>query len=141
MTKIYAYLRHNSGVCLAALLIPFLMIYAYSCQSVVVSTIDPMKKITRNELVAEIDFILAQAEIKFADLDRQDLVRDTIFNSVLDLASGKSVNPIGVMSMIAVLFGAGAGVDNIRKRTHINTLKGGNINAKIKEAIEKDSQN
>jgi len=135
MTKIYAFFRHNSGVCIGFALLPFILIFAYSCQSVVVSMIDPMQKVTRSELVAEVDLYLANAARKFDDLDRQDLVKDTIFNSVLDLAQGKPLNPIGIALTFAGILGLGAGADNVRKRTYINTLKGNTLNGKIKEKV------
>lgn len=136
MNQIYARVRHNSGIVLSALLIPTILIYVYSCQSVVVSTIPGRGRISRPELVAEVDLFLAAAEAKFDDLDRQDLVKNTIFNSVLDLAQGGTVNPAGIALVIGNILGLGAVIDNVRKRTHINTLKGGNIHADIKEAVK-----
>lgn len=136
MKKIWTYIRHNPGIVAGFVLIPFVLFYVYSCQSVTVSTIAGRGKITRPELVAEVDLFLVAAEAKFADLDRQDLVKETIFNSVLDLAQGKSPNPIGIVLTLAGILGAGAGVDNIRKRTHINTLKGDTLNVKVKETLK-----
>lgn len=136
MKKFYALLRHNAGICIGFACVPVVLIYAYSCQSVVVSMLDPGKRISRPELIAEVDLFLARAEAKFADLDRQDLVKDTIFNSILDLAQGKTPNPIGVVLTLAGILGVGAGVDNVRKRTHINTLKGESLNAKVKEKLK-----
>lgn len=136
MTKLYAFVRHNSGVCLGFALLPLVLIFVYSCQSVVVSTVYPTRKITRPELVAEVDLFLSQAAAKFDDLDRQDLVKGTIFNSVLDLAQGKAVNPIGVAVTLASILGLGAAADNIRKTTHLNTLKGNLLNGKVQEKIQ-----
>jgi len=136
MTKLYSFVRHQSGACLGFALLPLFLFYAYSCQSVVVSTVYPNRKITRPELVAEVDLFLSQAAAKFDDLDRQDLVKDTIFNSVLDLAQGKAVNPIGVAVTLASILGLGAAADNIRKTTHLNTLKGNLLNGKVKEKIQ-----
>lgn len=136
MKKLYAFFRHNSGVCVSFALLPLILVYAYSCQSVVISGLDPTKKINRQSLVNEVDFFLAQAEAKFADLDRQDLVKGTIFNSVLDLAKGGSVNPAGILMVIGQILGFGAVIDNVRKRTHINTLKGGNVNAQKNQTLK-----
>ena len=136
MKKIYAFLRHNSGIVIGFFLLPIVLIYAYSCQSVVFSGLQPGKKINRQELINEVDFFLAAAKAKFDNLDRQDLVKDTIFNSVLDLAQGGAVNPAGIALVIGNILGLGAVIDNVRKRTHINTLKGGNLHAKIKEEIK-----
>lgn len=124
MNRIYPFIRHNSGIIIGFALMPFVLIYAYSCQSTVVSLSQPDRKVTRAELVAEVDLLLARAESRFADLDRQDLVKSTIFNSLIELSQGRPVNPTGVALVIGNLLGLGAVIDNVRKRTHIATLKG-----------------
>ena len=139
MKPIYTFIRHNSGIILSAVLTPFILIYVVSCQSVVASGLQPGKKITRQELVAEVDFYLAQAEAKFSNLDRQDLVKETIFNSVFELAQGGAVNPAGIALVIGNILGLGAVIDNVRKRTHIQTLKGGHVNVKKKNQKEVNS--
>jgi len=123
MKKIYSFFRHNSGICIGFALLPAILVYAYSCQSTVISLVKPGRRISRTELVAEVDYFLAQAESRFADLERQDLVKNTIFNSVLELAKGGAINPAGIALVIGNILGLGAVVDNVRKRTHINTLK------------------
>jgi len=90
----------------------------------VISSLEPGRKITRAELIAEVDFFLAQAESKIQDLDRQDLVKGTIFNSLVELAQGGTVNPAGIALVIGNILGLGAVIDNVRKRTFINTIKG-----------------
>ncbi len=140
MKKLYAFFRHNSGICIGFFLAPFILIYAYSCQSVVFSGVNPSRKINRQQLVIEVDTFLAQAELKFSDLDRQDMVKDSIFNSVLDLANGIPTNPMGVMLMIGNALGLGAVIDNVRKRTHINTLKGSKSNGKENEPTEESTK-
>lgn len=136
MKKIYTFIRHNSGIVIGFCLLPLVLLYAYSCHSTVISLVQTNRKVTRQELVAEVDFILAQAAAKFDDLDRQDLVKSTIFNSLIEVAQGKPPNAAGVALVIGNILGLGAVVDNVRKRTHINTLKGGNIHGEIKEAIK-----
>jgi len=135
MLKIWSFIRHNSGVVIGFSLLPFVLIYAYSCQSQVVSLVNTNRRITRPELIAEVDYFLAQAEARFEDLDRQDLVKGTIFNSLLELTQGGTVNPAGVALVIGNLLGLGAVLDNVRKRTHINTLKGGRVNGKANEKV------
>lgn len=136
MNKIYAFIRHNSCMVIAVIACSLATVYAFSCQSTVISLIDPSARITRAQLVLEVDSYLSNAELLFDDLDRQDLVRDTIFNSVLDIAQGKSLNPIGIALTLAGLLGVGAVGDNIRKRTHINTLKGETLNAKVTKKLK-----
>jgi len=136
MTKIFAFLRHNSCMFLSVIACSLAVLYIYSCQSTVVSLVNSPVRISRAQLVLEVDAFLSQAELLFDDLDRQDLVKDTIFNSVLDLASGKAPNPIGIALTLAGILGIGAVGDNIRKRTYINTLKGDFANGKVKEKIK-----
>lgn len=135
MNRIWPFVRHNSGVVIGFGLLPVILIYAYSCQSVVISDLKPGKKINRQELVNEVDFFLAQAEAKFNDLDRQDLVKNTIFNSVLDLTQGNPPSPSGVALFIGNLLGLGAVIDNVRKRTYINTIKSKRFKNDITEAV------
>lgn len=137
MTKLWTFIRHNSGIFLSIPVCFLVLIYAYSCQSQVISLVNPNLLINRPELVAEVEAILVSAEQKFDDLNRQDLVKDTIFNSVLDLARGKAIDPIGVVLSLAGILGIGAITDNIRKRTHINTLKGGSLDVKVQESLKK----
>lgn len=137
MNKVYKFIRHNCGLFFSVPICFLVLFYCYSCQSTVVSLVNPGSRITRAELVLEVDHFLSSAELKFHDLDRQDLVKNTIFNSVLELAQGKAVNPIGILITLAGIVGLGAVGDNIRKRTHINTLKGESLNAKVKEEVER----
>lgn len=136
MTKLYTFFRHNSGICIGFVLLPLILIYAYSCQSTVVSLVNSDIRITRQQLVLEVDTFLAAAALKFTDLDRQDLVKGTIFNSVLELAQGGTINPAGIALVIGNILGLGAVIDNVRKRTHINTLKGDTLNGKVREAVK-----
>lgn len=133
LAEIWAYVRHNSGIVMATFLMPFILFYAYSCQSTVVSLVSPPGRVNRAELLAEVDFFLAQAESRILDLDRQDLVKGTIFNSVVELSQDGAISPAGIVLIIGNLLGLGAVVDNVRKRTFINTLKGDYANASEKE--------
>lgn len=140
MNKVLAFVRHNSGVVLSAFLMPIVLVYAYSCQSVVISMVHPGKMVHRQELVDEVDAFLATAETKFEDLTRQDMVKNTIFNSVLELAKGGAVNPAGIALVLGNIMGLGAVIDNVRKRTHINTLKGGHLNEKTQQSKKPTSE-
>lgn len=121
--KIYDFVRHNFGVCMGIPLCSLFLLYAYSCESNVVSIINPNIKITRGQLLVEVDSFLAQAEMKFDDLDRQDLVRDTLFNGLTELAAGGTINPAGILLTLGNILGIGAVIDNVRKRTYIATVK------------------
>lgn len=101
---------------LSAVVCVVLSIYAYGCEPKTKSLIDPDKKVTRAELVIEIDALAALSEIGIADLDRQDEVREMIINQALVIAQGGSVNPIGILTTLTAIFGIGAAADDVRLR-------------------------
>lgn len=99
------------------------LVWTYGCQSQVRSITNPMIVVNRGELRIEVDNFLAQAELKFADLDRQDQFKSTLFDTAITFMEGGKINPLAVAFTIGNILGLGAVVDNVKKRTHINTLK------------------
>lgn len=136
MVKIWAFIRHNSGIISGVPICIFVLIWAYACQSTVISLIDTERKVNREELLAEVELVIARAETKFADLDRQDLVKNTIFNHAIGLLQGGRIDPAGLALLLGNILGFGAIIDNVRKRTLINTLKGDILNDKLKEKLK-----
>lgn len=123
LTKIWDFIRHNSGICIGVVLGICLLLWTYSCESTVVSMIDSSVKVTRVELLAEVDMYLARAEARLQDLDRRDLVKQTVFNSIAEVLATGTINPAAVFLAIGNVLGLGAIIDNVRKRTHIATLR------------------
>lgn len=94
----------------------FILLYAYGCEPKTKSLTRPGEKITRIELQTELELFLARAAAGKKDLDRQEQIRDMIFNQALVIAQGNQVNPIGVVTSILALLGIGATADDIRLR-------------------------
>lgn len=136
MKKIYAFVRHNSGLLIGLVLSPMVLFWAYSCQSTVVSIVNPSLRVNRAEMLAEVNSFLALAEVRFDDLDRQDLVKGTIFNHAVRLLKVGDIDPAGIALIIGNLLGIGAVIDNVRKRTYINTLKGETLNVQVKKTLK-----
>lgn len=93
------------------------------CQSQVESMKTSGKKVTRPELQIEVDTFLAEAKLKFEDLNRQDAFKRQLFEYALVVAEGGSVNPVGVAVSLFGILGIGAIADNRRKDGVINSLK------------------
>jgi len=93
-----------------------LFFYAYGCEPKTTSMIDPTIKINRASLQSEMDYLLHTGEIRFADLDKQEELKQLIFNQGLLIAQGNQVNPIGVITTLMAIMGIGAGADDIRLR-------------------------
>lgn len=129
MKEIWKFVRHNQGMFIGGAIATIVLIWTYGCQSHVTSIVNPTVLVTRSELELEVDNYLALAELKFTDLDRQDAVKKTLFNFATNFMQGGNVNPAAVALVLGNILGLGAIVDNARKRTHINTLKGNNANS------------
>lgn len=116
MQKLIDFLNHERYQVVAVLACGALLLWVYSCQSSTKSPIDPTKKVTRAQLTAEVDYYLAQAEIAYTDLDRQDEIKKAILDAAAIAAQGGKVNIIGLLLANIGILGAGATIDNVRKR-------------------------
>lgn len=115
-------LSTNWSNTLAIIALMALLFWGYSCQPTVLSLIHPEKKVTRPELQVELDSITATAEFRMADLDRQDQFRDIIFKNALLMVETGTINPAGIVTLLAGLYGvihAGKHLkDRIEKKTN-----------------------
>lgn len=137
MTKMWAFVRHNSGIVISSIIVISILAWCYGCPSQVVSIHNPPAKVTRAELEIEVDHFLKQAEIRFAELDQKDEFKRAIFAAAMEFMSQGKINPIAIVITLGNILGIGAAIDNVRKRTYINTLKGDIVNAKIETEINK----
>lgn len=94
----------------------FILLYAYGCEPKTDSLISADKKVTRIELQTELELFLARARAGEKDLERQEQIRDMIFNQALVIAQGNQVNPLGVVTSLLAILGIGATIDDVRLR-------------------------
>lgn len=123
MKEIWKFVRHNQGMFIGVILSITVLVWTYGCESQVTSILYAPDLVNRGQLQIEVDTFVAQAELKFADLNRQDEIKSTLFETAITFAEGGSVNPAAVAIVIGNILGLGAVMDNLRKRTLINTLK------------------
>lgn len=90
--------------------------WAIGCQPVTKSLVDPAQKVTRAELIGEIDYLMAKYKIAINDLDKQQEFRDIIIQQTTKIFSSEDIDPIGLMITAMSILGLGAGADNIRLR-------------------------
>lgn len=93
-----------------------LLFWAWGCPATTPSLIEPGRNVTRPELQIELNSIVATAEFRMADLDRQDQMRDIIFQNALLIVDGGTLNPAGVLSGMAALYGLLTGANQIKKK-------------------------
>jgi len=118
--------KHRDSIMMVLVTIGFLL-YAYGCESKVKSLNHGEKLVTRAELQLELEQIMGMAEIKVADLDRQDALRTLILQNAIILVQGQPLNPLGLLTGIAALYGAGQ-MSNSVVKTVKNTVKKKRVN-------------
>lgn len=101
---------------IALIVLTAILFWGYGCPPRVRSLTTPKKMITRPELQIELDTIISTAQYKMADLDKQEQFRDLIFKNALLMIEGGSLNPIGIMTMLAGLYGITRGVKDIKDK-------------------------
>lgn len=126
MKNLWSWIRHNRGTLISTVLISIILLWVYACQSSVRSIVHPERMVNRDDLQAEVDNFIRQAEIKFADLNRQDEIKRTLFEAAITSAKGAPINPIAIALTLGNILGIGAIIDNQRKDVHIKTMKNSN---------------
>ncbi len=115
--------NHERYQSIAVLAIMLFLLWFYGCDSKCDSLTRANTQVTRSGLALEIQSLQGLAELRYADLDRQDAFRSTIVEQALIVGATGTLNPYGVLAMLAGTLGIGATVDNVRKRNEIKTLK------------------
>lgn len=101
---------------IALLILTALLFWGYGCPSQTTSLREPGRKITRAELQVELDAIISTAQYRLADLDKQDAFRDIIFKNAMIMVEGGTLNPAGILTMLAGLYGVTRGVQDVKNK-------------------------
>ncbi len=123
MRAIKKIISKNQGVFAASGIIIGIMIWGFGCQSQVTSLTEPSIKVTRGELKIEIDveitrlereleILMRQAALKVQDLDRQDEIKQKLFDFAALTVANNALNPAGAVALAFSIFGIGAVIDN-----------------------------
>ncbi|GAI04813.1 unnamed protein product, partial [marine sediment metagenome] len=88
-------LSENWPRTVAIVLLTVFLLWGFGCPPRTDSIIVEGKKVTMAELQIELDSIIATAEYRVADLERQQQFRDIIFKNALLMVEGGTLNPIG----------------------------------------------
>lgn len=123
MNQIAKWIRHNQGAFVALIICAILMVWSFGCQSKVTSLIHEDRKVTAeelnleldqevNRLEAELELIIRKAELKAADLKRQDAIKQKLFDFAAITAQSGGLNIPGLLATTFSVLGFGAVVDN-----------------------------
>lgn len=93
-----------------------LLLTLVSCPPTTESLLVDGKKITRPELQLELDTIIGTAELRLADLDRQQQIRDLILNNALIMIETGTFNPFGMATALFAFYGLATGVNTAKNK-------------------------
>ncbi len=89
--------------------------YCYGCEAKVKSLTDNSQLVNRQELQLELDQIITMAQIRLANLDQQEQFKSIVLQNALILVQGQPLNPLGLLSAIAAIYGITQGSSTITK--------------------------
>ena len=113
--KILKFCNDNHWFIIGAACIIGMIFWLYGCESQVSSMIDPGKKINRQELQLETDYIIGQAKVKLADLDKQDELKKLILDQAAIFGQSGSFNPMGLLNTIVSIGAISFGLNRNQK--------------------------
>jgi len=93
-----------------------LLFWGYGCPPKAQSILHPGKKLTRPELQIELDTIIATIEFRMSDLEEQERIRNLVFKNALVMVDGGTLNPVGVITGLAALYGAMSAGKQVKDR-------------------------
>lgn len=123
MNKIKDLFSHNIFLSIAAVLAIGVSVWLFGCQSTTKSPFTPEQKVTRDQLLIQVEEYNAKTKLALQDLAKQDEFKAYLVNTALSVAQGGELNPVGIAVGLLGILGAGAAVDNRRKDTVIKTQK------------------
>lgn len=125
MKKLFELAVNNWPRLLALNIAAGLLFWAIGCEATVPSLTRPGSKLTRAELNLELENLLATYELRSAELEQQERLRQLILNNALLIAQAGTVNPLGIITAIAAFYGAGSAVKDtkniVKKRLNKNS--------------------
>jgi len=103
-----------------------LMIFIYGCPSKTTSLLHNDREVTRPELQLELENITALAKLRILDLNQQDELKSLLVQNALVIFSGQPVNPFGILTGVAAIYGIASGGYQIGGKVK-NKIKNGKV--------------
>jgi len=120
--KIFGFIKSETAQFIAVLLCVLLLFWVFGCESSVQSLDGSGVRVTRPELIQEVESFMVQAEKKFKILDQKDELKKLFADKLLLFSETGKFNPAGVIASILSILGIGAIADNTRKRLEIKRI-------------------
>jgi len=101
---------------IAIIVLTAVLFFGFHCQPETKSLLHPGEKVTRPELQIELDSIIATANYRMAELDKQEAIHDLIFKNALLVVETGTMNPAGIITLLAGLYGITRGAQDVKNR-------------------------
>lgn len=121
----WVWIKNNHRGIITGLICIALCVWLYACESQVKSLDGSGQLVNRAELQLQLDRFMATAQMRMADLDRQDAFRTLIIENSLLLVQGTPFNPVGLITAIAGIYGITHGASKV-----VRTVKKGQAKRK-----------
>lgn len=107
------WLKKYRSIIITVLVCAGFTVYCYGCQPKVESLNSSDRRVGRVELQMELAHIIEIAELRMASLDQQERIRSLLMENALILTRGDPLNPVGLITAIAAIYGISQGGQNI----------------------------
>lgn len=102
------YLKSHAARLAATALFALLAVTLNSCQPRIPSPVDPSQRLTAQELQVELNHLLALYELRQQQLAERQRIRNAILANALTIANTGTINPLGVITALAGIYGIGS---------------------------------
>lgn len=125
-----SFIKKHTASLITSAITAGLIIFIYGCPSTTTSLLHNDRQITRPELQLELENITALARLRITDLNQQDELKSLLVQNALVIFSGQPVNPFGLLTGVAAIYGIATGGYQI----------GGKVNRTVKKVKEKNGR-
>jgi len=122
MKKLLKLLNDNHWYIIAAICMAGMLFWTHGCESQVTSLVDPTRKVNRAGLQNELNYIVGQVEIKVTDLDKQDAMKQALFDALTVVSQGGQVNALGVVNLAATIGAISFGLNRNQKLKNVRPV-------------------
>ena len=109
------WIKKHIGAIVSVLVCIGFLVYVFGCQPKTPSLRDRTILVNRQELQLELDQFITMAQLRMADLDKQEQLRAIVLQNALILVDGQPFNPLGIITALAAIYGIKQGGSNVTK--------------------------
>lgn len=109
------WIKRNLSLIITGCVTLAVIIFIAACEPKVPSLWNKSVQVNRQELQLELDQLVSLAHLQMLDLDRQEQLRSIILQNALILVQGQPLNPVGIITGIAAVYGLTQGGSNVTK--------------------------